>query len=923
VQGNYVSGQRWVSDAEPDLGLGIVERVAESQVRVVFAASGETRNYAIRNAPLSRVRFVADDTIQDHDGHSLVVEEVIEDAGLMRYRCRDGDDQPVEIPEQLLNENLRLNRPQDKLLARRLDQDRWFTLRYQAWLQSATLWRSGVHGLRGPRIDLIPHQLYIAAEVSSRGAPRVLLADEVGLGKTIEAGLILHRLLLTGRVRRVLVVLPDALVNQWLVEMLRRFNLRFAVFNEQRFDDADADNPFHTEQRILCSLGFLTGSPDVARAALAGDWDLLIVDEAHHLEWSEEESSLAYQLVEALAGQTPSVLLLTATPEQLGRVGHFGRLRLLDPQRFHDFSAFVAEEQAYEPVARIASDLIDGRTLDAESGQLLYKLLGDEANMDRDDVIERLIDRHGTGRVLFRNTRHAIKGFPGRRLHSYPLPLPDAYRKHRSNLTPELTAPRSWLAKDPRVPWLRDLLQQLAPDKVLVICAHAKTAMGLRDFLLERCAIHAAMFHEGMEIVARDRAAAFFADEEEGSQVLVCSEIGSEGRNFQFAHHLVLFDLPLEPDLLEQRIGRLDRIGQRSTIELHVPYLETAASEVLWHWYRDGLHSFEAVCPAGSAVFDRLRTELLDTLDDFSGLDKLVADADALTAKINAELESGRDRLLELHSHDAGRAAALVEQLRNPQDVTDVHSYMQAFWDGFGIEHESGPGRSTIIRRGPHMLSDHFPGLAGRAMTVTFDRADALAHEDREYLTWEHPMVRGSMDMLHSGDLGTAAVTVCSHPEFKTGSVFVEALYLVECLAPADLEMQRFMPPTCLRFLLDGQGVDRADELAHEQLSGLCLAQNRKLADTVIKSQAARVKLLAKHADGLAAKLAESVAADAATAVERELSDEIERLEALAMVNPNVREDEVERLEARRHALLSHLDTTRVRLDALRLVVMR
>ena len=128
-----------------------------------------------------------------------------------------------------------------------------------------------------------------------------------------------------------LVVLPDALVHQWLVEMLRRFNLPFAVFDQERFEQCDSDNAFHSEQRVLCSLSLLTGSPEIAQAALDGEWDLLIVDEAHHLAWSEDDSSLAYQLVEALAARTPGVLLLTATPEQLGRAGHFGRLRLLDP----------------------------------------------------------------------------------------------------------------------------------------------------------------------------------------------------------------------------------------------------------------------------------------------------------------------------------------------------------------------------------------------------------------------------------------------------------------------------------------------------------------------------------------------------------------------------------------------------------------
>ena len=923
MQEKFVAGQRWISEAEPDLGLGIVESADGRQVRVLFAASGQSRNYAARNAPLSRVRLAPEERVQDRDGNTLQIVEVDEHDGLLRYRCDDADGQAVELPEQLLSDHLRLNRPQDKLLARRLDPDVWFTLRYQTWLQAAAQWRSPVFGLRGPRIDLIPHQLYIASEVASRAAPRVLLADEVGLGKTIEAGLILHRLILTERVQRVLVILPDALVNQWLVEMLRRFNLRFAVFDAGRFAEADADNPFHTEQRVLCSLSFLTGDPEVARAALGGDWDLLIVDEAHHLEWSEGESSLAYQLVEALAGETASVLLLTATPEQLGRVGHFGRLRLLDPQRFHDYHAFVAEEDAYEPVARIASGLLDGRPLDERGRQVLSGLLGDQAELPTEQVIARLIDRHGTGRVLFRNTRHAIKGFPRRSLQSYGLPLPKAYGKHAAELTPERTAPRSWLDKDPRVPWLRDLLGKLAPAKVLVICAHADTAIGLRNYLLERCAIHAAMFHERMEIVARDRAAAFFADEEEGSQVLVCSEIGSEGRNFQFAHHLVLFDLPLEPDLLEQRIGRLDRIGQREAIELHVPYLEGGASEVLLRWYRDGLHSFEAVCPAASAVFARLGDELRAAIADPRRADDLIASAAHLTAEINRELEAGRDRLLELHSHSPRRAAELIEQLHDDAQVTPLPAYMTAYWDAFGLEHEAGPGHSMVLRRGAHMLSDHYPGLTSAATTVTFERADALAHEDRQFLTWEHPMVRGSMELLSSGELGAAAVTVCSHPDYKTGTVFLEALFLVECLAPRGLEMQRFLPPTCLRFVLDAQGQDCAGALPHDQLQGLCLSQNRKLADTVITSQAERVKLLLRHATGLADVAGAGVAGQARAAVETELAAESDRLIGLAEVNANVRDDEIERLTARRQALLDHLASTRVRLDAMRLVVMR
>lgn len=184
-------------------------------------------------------------------------------------------------------------------------------------------------------------------------------------------------------------------------------------------------------------------------------------------------------------------------------------------------------------------------------------------------------------------------------------------------------------------------------------------------------------------------------------------------------------------------------------------------------------------------------------------------------------------------------------------------------------------------------------------------------------------MVRGSIELLTSGELGAAAVTVCSHPDYKTGSVFLEALFLVECLAPKGLEMQRFLPPTCLRFVLDAQGNDCAEVLSHDQLQGLCLSQNRKLADTVVNSQVERVKLLLQHATGLADAAGADVTRHARNAVENELAAEQDRLIALAEVNANVRDDEIERLAARRQALLDHLASTRVRLDAMRLVVMR
>ncbi len=180
-----------------------------------------------------------------------------------------------------------------------IDDNHWFELRRRTIEQQQQLSQSDLIGLGGARIDLLPHQLYIAHEVGKRLAPRVLLADEVGLGKTIEACLILHRQLLTGNATRALIVVPEPLLHQWLVELVRRFNLKFSLFDEERcraiVESGQSDNPFLAEQLIICSLDLITNSQQRLSQAIDANWDILIVDEAHHLEWHKDEPSIAYQ----------------------------------------------------------------------------------------------------------------------------------------------------------------------------------------------------------------------------------------------------------------------------------------------------------------------------------------------------------------------------------------------------------------------------------------------------------------------------------------------------------------------------------------------------------------------------------------------------------------------------------------------------
>ena len=244
---SFQPGQRWVSNTESELGLGIVLEVANRRVKLSFPAADEKRTYAIDNAPLSRVRYEVGQQVSSVEDQSLLITEVEAHNGCLIYLGTDENDQVVVLPELELNCFVQFSKPQERLFAGQIDKDRAFQLRLDTLRYYRQLQESPVTGLLGARIQLLPHQLYIAHETARRYAPRVLLADEVGLGKTIEAGLIIHQQLISGRANRVLIAVPDSLVHQWLVEMLRRFNLFFTIMDEERYlalVDSGNENPF-------------------------------------------------------------------------------------------------------------------------------------------------------------------------------------------------------------------------------------------------------------------------------------------------------------------------------------------------------------------------------------------------------------------------------------------------------------------------------------------------------------------------------------------------------------------------------------------------------------------------------------------------------------------------------------------------------
>src|SRR5690606_38624357 len=330
---------------EPELGLGTVMRLSGRSVQIVFTGSGLIRQYAVDSAPMLRAEFQPGERIRV-DGRERVVEAVQRNDGVLHYACGE-----QQFAEGQLAAEQPVSQADQRLLSGRVDRNDQFDFRFECLRRRAKARAHPGWGLLGARIDLIPHQLRIAEIAATRRPPRLLLADEVGLGKTIEACLILSQALASGRAERVLVLVPENLVHQWFVELLRRFNLSFAIFDEERCEaiaaEAPERNPFEEEQLVIASTDWLAADGERAAQLQAAGWDLMVVDEAHHLEWHINGASAGYRLVEALADSTPGLILLTATPEQLGIDGHFARLRLLDPARFGSLEEFRAESARY------------------------------------------------------------------------------------------------------------------------------------------------------------------------------------------------------------------------------------------------------------------------------------------------------------------------------------------------------------------------------------------------------------------------------------------------------------------------------------------------------------------------------------------------------------------------------------------------
>ncbi len=493
------------------------------------------------------------------------------------------------------------------------------------------------------QIDKHWYQIETARKVLRQMGGRALLADEVGLGKTIEAGLICAEYLVRGQIQSILVLTPASLVSQWQQELSSKFNIDTITTDDkllqQNLEEFWTNNP-----RIIASLNTAKSAKHYPHVTQR-NWDLVIVDEAHHLK---NRSTLNWKLVNALNKRF--ILMLTATPVQNSLVELFNLLTLLKPGLLKtevDFKReYVSSKNGRVPknpeklrqlmrevMVRNTRSLVDVKlpkrfatTITVNPNPSEEKLYQDLTNFLRDSCVD--LDKFSRTNLLMR------AGSSSRALTES---LKNLSKRLPSDELKNLTQRASKIKQVEKAKALVDLLKQ-SKQKTIVFTTHKATSAYLAETLLD-AGIPFATFLGDMSLKEKDAALDAFRD---SVSVLLASETGGEGRNIQFANCIVNYDLPWNPMKIEQRIGRIHRIGQTQDVFIFNFCLKDSIEEYILKILHDKINMFEL-------VVGEIET-ILGNVDDEFDFSEVVIDIwlkNQSQAELNTAFDSLADNLLK------------------------------------------------------------------------------------------------------------------------------------------------------------------------------------------------------------------------------------------------------------------------------------
>jgi superfamily II DNA or RNA helicase len=721
-------------------------------------------------------------------------------------------------------------------------------------------------GLSNARIEPALHQVFVAHRVAQKLQPRMILADEVGLGKTIEAGLILKELRARGLAERVLVVTPASLQIQWQQELRSKFNEQFEIIDgaAARYLGRGGANPWTRHNSVICSLPFAC-HPKRAEQVVDAGWDVVVFDEAHRVrryrQGRKDTVTQAYRMADELKEIAHGLLLLTATPMQLQTYELYSLIELVEPGLFPTPESYEQRRREL-PRLNLAMRALRGwstlsraeREVFVEEHQELLDGLGYPAaealfalNDDgrRETAMDVLAEKHPLAQVLVRNRKAEVGGFKGRTASRHIVELTDTeaelyhdvteyirwnydqalaqknlavgflmvtYQKMvassshaiRASLQKRLIKLRKELAEaeaerppssrsftspsedefDPEalpslieglegahvadallaheIGVLEDLIERLGqmrdskaaelvavlqrifagrPDeKVLVFTTFIETQLFLRR-VLESVGLRVSIFNGSMKLDDKEEAVRVFRTK---GQVLISTEAGGEGRNFQFCHLLFNYDLPWNPMRVEQRIGRLDRIGQTHPVQIYnlacagtVEERVLSVLEFRIRLFEESVGSLDPILGEVEADIERLVMTRLDTVP--------LLPAQDIEEELQRRVEEARLRERTLADFVLDRASLrrdlvnrLLDQhtLATHQDLQAYCSEALSFAGGALNEHSEG---GLVVSLSPRLSRQlQIPSSTVRGC---FDPELALRMEDLDFFAFGNKLV--------------------------------------------------------------------------------------------------------------------------------------------------------------------------------------
>jgi ATP-dependent helicase HepA len=859
--------------APNDLSLGVGRIVAldKRTVMVEFPAIDEQREYSqvILAEVLKTYPLEVGQSVTDKNGFEHLILTVQEDlvTGLREIE----NSNHVRLLESDLTPSLNVFSAVEELAALHITHPEKLYLRWKGLKLRHTFSRKAYAFFWGARVQLMPHQLDIAYEAIQRDPVRLLLADEVGLGKTVEASLILAGLQAEGRGERILIIVPESLGLQWLDELYHKIHMHLVWLDEKRIADARRDFPdqpvFSVYQKIIISRELLLKNPDLLSELHQVYFDVVVVDEAHHLKvegyrWQQH----FHEILSEISRQCRHLLLLTATPMSMNLEQYYACLHLIDPFRF---SAAQAPHKLIErrEILKQAAKAVFTQDIPTAKTWLAQIFAGDQCDLDLLDnylnapedyqstIFTAIQQRYALSDVVFRNRREVIGKCPQRMCHLIALKptaaqellfqageevcfalaqstLPDGIEKSPLGilLRSLWASPRALLAilkpyseelvkalepyateveaqgiaGDARLQWLIRHVEKSQPgEKYLLFVETLACLEDLHRKLMAHTTLKIAIFHEKLSAVDRDLQVAAFRHQPE-IQILLSTEMGGEGRNFQFCQNLILYDLPWHPAKVEQRIGRLDRLGQTGDIHIWIPYFsggyEAAVTKLMHQSVGVFSQTIGGIDYALESIAHRM-TELILSCAPAVDWQHLFEETQKQVAQSQQDLDAEKDIILDNSSFSPGRVEPFFRSIPN-----DLEEQLEQFGLEYAAMHENMHLRDAGQNR---FKCENIASLRGsqskhQGFLGTFRREVALDHvNDTEFLSFGHPFIEHACDWAETYPEGQATLAVLqTNGQPQSGFVYIYFLDIPDTKA----HLKTYIDELLYVFAVDEQG---------------------------------------------------------------------------------------------------------------------